>query len=370
MDFLSEIIAVKKQRVAAAKERVSFELIRDQGGARAATNSLSFANAFRGYRGNLIAEFKRRSPSKGKINSHAEPAEMALLYQSGGAAAISVLTEEDYFEGSLEDLRQVRQVTSLPVLRKDFIFDEYQVYESAAAGASALLLIVAALDDETLTKLREITEDELGLTALVEVHTRSELDRAVNCGARVIGVNNRDLRTFNVSIETSLQLARAAHRDAILISESGLTPATVRQLREAGYRGFLVGEALMRAGDPAGAVREFLEEPPGHEPMRSVWVKICGITNIDDAQAAISVGADMLGFNFYRPSPRYIEPQAATEIIKAIRSNAGGRDRSASMVGVFVDESIENVSRIADEIGLDGIQLHGEETAEYCRRLK
>ena len=370
MDFLSEIMAVKKRRVAAAKERVSFEQVRDHGRARAATNSLSFANAFRSYRGNLIAEFKRRSPSKGKINSHAEPAEMALLYQSGGAAAISVLTVEDYFEGSLEDLRQVRQVTSLPVLRKDFIFDEYQVYESAAAGASALLLIVAALDDETLRNLRAITEDELGLTALVEVHTRSELDRAVNCGARVIGVNNRDLRTFNVSIETSLQLARAAPRDAILISESGLTPATVRQLREAGYRGFLVGEALMRAGDPAGAVREFLEEPPGHEPMRSVRVKICGITNIDDAQAAISAGADMLGFNFYRPSPRYIEPQAATEIIKAIRSNAGGRDRSASMVGVFVDESIENVSRIADEIGLDGIQLHGEETAEYCQRLK
>ena len=370
MDFLSEIIAVKKRRVAAAKERVSFELIRDQGRARAATNSLSFANAFRSYRGNLIAEFKRRSPSKGKINSQAEPAEMALLYESGGAAAISVLTEEDYFEGSLEDLRQVRQVTSLPVLRKDFIFDEYQVYESAAAGASALLLIVAALDDETLRNLRAITEDELGLTALVEVHTRSELDRAVNCGARVIGVNNRDLRTFNVSIETSLQLAKAAPRDAILISESGLTPASVRELREAGYRGFLVGETLMRASDPAGAVREFLEEPQGHEPTRSVWVKICGITNIDDAQAAISAGADMLGFNFYRPSPRYIEPQAATEIIKAIRSNAGGRDRSASMVGVFVDESIENVSRIADEIGLDGIQLHGEETAEYCRRLK
>jgi len=370
MDFLSEIMAVKKRRVAAAKERVSFEQVRDHGRARAATNSLSFANAFRSYRGNLIAEFKRRSPSKGKINSQAEPAEMALLYESGGAAAISVLTEEDYFEGSLEDLRQVRQVTSLPVLRKDFIFDEYQVYESAAAGASALLLIVAALDDETLRNLRAITEDELGLTALVEVHTRSELDRAVNCGARVIGVNNRDLRTFNVSIETSLQLARAAPRDAILISESGLTPATVRQLREAGYRGFLVGEALMRAGDPAGAVREFLEEPPGHEPMRSVRVKICGITNIDDAQAAISAGADMLGFNFYRPSPRYIEPQATAEIIKAIRSRAGGKARSASMVGVFVDEPIENVSRIADEAGLDGIQLHGEETAEYCRRLK
>lgn len=370
MDFLSEIIAVKKQRVAAAKERVSFEQIRDHGRARATTNSLNFANAFRSYRGNLIAEFKRRSPSKGKINSQAEPAKMALLYESGGAAAISVLTEEDYFAGSLEDLRQVRQVISLPILRKDFIFDEYQVYESAAAGASALLLIVAALDDETLRNLRAITEDELGLTALVEVHTSSELDRAVNCGARVIGVNNRDLRTFNVSIDTSLQLAKVAPRDAILISESGLTPATVRQLREAGYRGFLVGEALMRAGDPARAVREFIEKPEGHQQTRSIWVKICGITSIDDARAAISAGADMLGFNFYRPSPRYIEPQAAGEIINAIRSKAGGKDPSVSMVGVFVNESIENVSRISDEAGLDGIQLHGEETAEYCRRLK
>jgi indole-3-glycerol phosphate synthase/phosphoribosylanthranilate isomerase len=370
MDFLSEIIAVKKQRVAAAKEHVSFEQIRDHGRARAATNNLSFANALRSYRGNLIAEFKRRSPSKGKISSQAEPAKMALLYQSGGAAAISVLTEEDYFGGSLEDLRQVRQVISLPILRKDFIFDEYQVYESAAAGASALLLIVAALDDETLRKLRAITEDELGLTALVEVHTRSELDRAVNCGARVIGVNNRDLRTFNVSIETSLQLAEVVPRDAILISESGLTPETVRQLREAGYRGFLVGEALMVAPDPVRAVREFLGEPEGFQQPQSVSVKICGITSIDDARAAISAGADMLGFNFYQPSPRFIEPPAAAEIVNSIRSEARRSQRSPSMVGVFVDESIEDVARIADAVGLDGIQLHGEETAEYCQRLK
>ena len=370
MDFLSEIIAVKKQRVAAAKERVSFEQIRDHGRAQAATNNLSFANALRSYRGNLIAEFKRRSPSKGKINSQAEPAEMALLYQSGGAAAISVLTEEDYFGGSLEDLRQVRQVTSLPILRKDFIFEEYQVYESAAAGASALLLIVAALDDETLRKLRAITEDELGLTALVEVHTRSELDRAVNCGALVIGVNNRDLRTFNVSIETSRQLAKVAPRDAILISESGLTPDTVRQLREAGYRGFLVGEVLMRAPDPVRAVREFLEEPEGFHQPQSVSVKICGLTSIDDARAAISAGADLLGFNFYRSSPRFIEPQAAAEIIKSIRTEVRVNNRSPSMVGVFVDASIEDVTRITDEADLDGIQLHGEESAEYCRRLK
>jgi indole-3-glycerol phosphate synthase/phosphoribosylanthranilate isomerase/anthranilate synthase/indole-3-glycerol phosphate synthase/phosphoribosylanthranilate isomerase len=372
MDFLSEIIAVKRQRVAAAKARMTFKEIRELGQARAATNSLNLADALRSNRGiNLIAEFKRRSPSKGKINSQADPVTTAQLYESAGAAAVSVLTEEDYFAGSLEDLRLIRERSfSLPILRKDFIFDEYQVYESAWAGANALLLIVAALDDETLRKLRAITEDELGLTALVEVHTSSELDRAVNCGARVIGVNNRDLRTFNVSIDTSLQLAKLAPRDAILISESGLTPATVRQLREAGYRGFLVGEALMRASDPAAAVREFLEEPEGHQQSRSIRVKICGITSIDDARAALSAGADMLGFNFYRPSPRYIEPQAAAEIINAIRSKVSGNDRPASMVGVFVDEAIENVSRIAHEAGLDGTQLHGEETAEYCRRLK
>ena len=371
MDFLSEIIAVKKQRVAAAKTRLTFEQVRERGRIRAGSNNLNFADALRSCRAiNLIAEFKRRSPSKGKINSQADPVTMAQLYEAAGAAAVSVLTEEDYFDGSLEDLRLTREVTSLPVLRKDFIFDDYQVYESAWAGANALLLIVAALNDETLRKLRAITEDELGMTALVEVHTKSELDRAVDCGARVIGVNNRDLRTFNVSIDTSLQLAKVAPRDAILISESGLTPDAVRQLSDAGYQGFLVGEALMRASDPAKALREFIEEPEGHRVARSVFVKICGITNIDDARAAVSAGADMLGFNFYRPSPRFIEPPSAAEIIKAIRSEAVGKNRSASIIGVFVNESIENVARIADEAGLDGIQLHGEEIVEYCRRLK
>lgn len=371
MDFLSEILAVKRQRLAAARTRLSFDQIRDQGRAITATQGLNFADALCSYSGiNLIAEFKRRSPSKGRINSQAKPAAMALLYETAGAAALSVLTEEDYFDGSLEDLRLVRQVSSLPLLRKDFIFDEYQVYESAAAGASALLLIVAALDDETLRKLRAITEDELGMTALVEVHTKEEFDRAVNCGARVIGVNNRDLRSFNVSIEISLQLAKAAPRETILVSESGLTPQTVRELRAAGYRGFLVGESLMRAPDPARALREFIQVPEPHLPSRDVRVKICGITNLDDARAAVAAGADMLGFNFYRPSPRFIEPHAAAEIITAIRSEASGKNRAASMIGVFVDESIESVSRIAEEVGLDGIQLHGDEIIEYCRRLK
>src|SRR5438132_9921356 len=209
MDFLSQIIALKRQRLAAAKSRLSQEKMRDRAyHFRGGSASHLLTDALQSYRGiNIIAEFKRRSPSKGNINSRAEPAALAAIYDSAGAAAISVLTEEDYFNGSLDDLRQVREATRLPILRKDFIIDEYQVYESAAARADALLLIVAALDDETLTKLRTITEEEMRMDALVEVHTKAEFERAVSCGARLIGVNNRDLHDFNVSTKTSYLLA-------------------------------------------------------------------------------------------------------------------------------------------------------------------
>jgi indole-3-glycerol phosphate synthase len=212
---------------------------------------------------NIIAEFKRRSPSKGEINRGADAIEMTRAYESAGAAAVSILTEEDHFDGSLDDLRVVRQAIELPILRKDFIIDEYQVYESAAAGADALLLIVAALDDQALVCLRRIAEEELGMDALVEVHAKEELDRALSSGARLIGVNNRDLRTFSVSIATSAQLARAVPDDVFLVSESGLNPEEVRKLRAVGYKGFLVGEALMRADDPANLLKEFTQGREG-----------------------------------------------------------------------------------------------------------
>ena len=368
MDFLSEIIRAKRQRVEAAKARVPIERIRELARLRFGSRRLTSALRDR-TRPNIIAEFNRRSPSKGPIKSAADPATTAQIYESAGAAAISVLTEEDYFDGSLDDLRRVRDASTLPVLRKDFIFEEYQVYESAAAGAAALLLIVAALDDQTLLRLREVAEDELGMDALVEVHTRDELDRAVACGARLIGVNNRDLRTFEVSIATSQLLARAAPENTILVSESGLTPADVRDLRRIGYRGFLVGETLMRAGDADKAIRDFIGEPEPLAP-RSVSVKMCGITNVEDARAAVEAGADMLGFNFYRPSPRFIEPEAAREIITAVRAEDRSENARPIMLGVFVNESVEKVIRIAELSGLDGIQLHGDETVEYCRELK
>jgi indole-3-glycerol phosphate synthase len=243
MNVLSEIIAKKRERVREAKARA---------------NPHAFRRALEKDGVNIIAEFKRRSPSKGMIREGANPIEIARAYEAGGAVAMSVLTEEDYFAGSLNDLRQVKSAVDLPVLRKDFIVEEYQVYESAAAGADAILLIVAALDDESLVRLRRLAEEELQMDALIEAHTSDEMKRAVACGAKLIGVNNRDLRTFEVSLETSLSLAREAPSDALLISESGLNNAAdLQRLYDAGYRGFLIGETLMRADDPAAALRSF-----------------------------------------------------------------------------------------------------------------
>ncbi len=258
MDILAQIISTKKERVADAKRDVSLERMRSKAhDARHSAQPRALRNALNTPALNVIDEFKRRSPSKGIIRPNAKLSHIATSYESAGAIAISVLTEADHFSGSLDDLREARSTVQLPLLRKDFIFDEYQVYESAAAGADALLLIVAALDDDQLSHLRRLTEDELGMDALVEVHTSEEMKRAAAANANLIGVNNRNLRTFEVSLETSIALANEAPRDATLISESGLnTHADLQRLHAAGYRGFLIGETLMRADDPAQMLRD------------------------------------------------------------------------------------------------------------------
>jgi len=207
----------------------------------------------------IIAEFKRKSPSVGIIRDGLSTADIARRYERGGACAISVLTDEEYFGGSLEDLSAARSSAKLPVLRKDFIIDPIQIYEAAIAGADAVLLIVAALDDALLRKLREVAEDELGLDALVEVHTSDELRRALDAGAKIIGANNRDLKTFQISLNTSERLIAETPPDSIMISESGLQNAeSLCRLRSLGFRGFLIGEALMRVGDPETALRDLI----------------------------------------------------------------------------------------------------------------
>jgi indole-3-glycerol phosphate synthase len=255
MSFLSEIIERKRQRVEEAKRSISLDPSQTRLGEHRFRKALLRDGI------NIIAEFKRRSPSKGPIRANADLRQIIKSYEAGGAAAISVLTEEDYFSGSLDDLRSVKKCVDLPVLRKDFVVDEYQVYESAAAGADAVLLIVAALDDDTLLRLRRLIEDELSMDALVEVHDHDEMQRAIACGATLIGVNNRNLHTFAVSLETSLSLISDAPKDAVLISESGLNNATdLARLRNAGYRAFLIGESLMRSENPETALRNLINQ--------------------------------------------------------------------------------------------------------------
>ncbi|MDT7779864.1 MAG: indole-3-glycerol phosphate synthase [Acidobacteriota bacterium] len=260
-DFLSKIIEKKSERLAEARAARTLEEVRGEASAaRARARQSALREALEDKsRVNIIAEFKRASPSKGEIRLGASVGETVRAYERGGAAALSVLTEEDFFRGSLDDLAEAKASTRLPVLRKDFIFDEYQVYESAIAGADALLLIVAALDDAKLKTLLALTERELGMDALVEVHTASELRRAHEAGARLIGVNNRDLHSFKVSLETSVELAARAPAHALLVSESGLrNAADIRRLRACGFQAFLIGETLMRAERPEEALRALI----------------------------------------------------------------------------------------------------------------
>jgi indole-3-glycerol phosphate synthase len=211
-------------------------------------------------RTNVVAEIKHRSPSKGVIRAEFDPAAIADSYQAAGSAGLSVLTEEDFFGGSLDHLGLVRKRVTLPLLRKDFIFDEYQLYESSEAGADAVLLIVAVLEDALLSSLI-ILSQHLGIDALVEVHNEPELDRALRADARLIGVNNRDLTTFKVDLNTSMKLASLVPDNITLISESGINSGDqIVHLKKLGYSGFLIGEHLMRSVDPGESLRNLLSQ--------------------------------------------------------------------------------------------------------------
>jgi len=214
---------------------------------------------------NVISELKKASPSLGVIREKYSPAMLAAGLEGAGAAALSVLTEEDFFFGSLGDLKEASKTTQIPILRKDFIIDPWQVWETRAAGADSFLLIAAVLDDETLRDLLELGRT-LKMEPLVEVHSRGELERALKAGARIIGVNNRDLRDFQVHLETSLELVETIPEECIAVSESGLhSYEDLNRLHNAGFDAFLIGEHLMKRDDPGAALRELLR-PSGIEP--------------------------------------------------------------------------------------------------------
>ncbi|MFQ5471519.1 MAG: indole-3-glycerol phosphate synthase TrpC [Dehalococcoidia bacterium] len=254
--FLDQIVSDKRDELAAAKAAVPLSELRSR--LADAPSPRPFIAALAGTKISLIAEVKKASPSKGLLRADFDPIDIANRYATSGAAAISVLTDAKHFQGSLEHLESIREALpgGPPLLRKDFIFDEYQIYEARAHGADALLLIVAMLEQPLLDALLARTQ-ELGMTALVEVHDESEMERAASSGAELIGVNNRDLRTFDVDLATSERLAPLAPPGATIVAESGIsTRDDIRRLEGAGVDAVLIGEALVTSSDPGEKIKE------------------------------------------------------------------------------------------------------------------
>jgi len=253
-DLLATIVAATR-RVTAVRRAIEPDAVLERRAGEKTPNGAGFQEALtQRERVNLIAECKRRSPSKGVLCERYDPVAIARQYAAGGAAAISVLTEPTFFDGALEHLAAVRAAVQVPLLRKDFIVDEYQLLEARAAGADAVLLIVAGLSQGDLVRLRE-RATALGLAALVEVHDEHELSRAIDSGARIVGVNNRNLRTLAVDVEASFRLAARMPPGVVAVSESGLqSRADVERLSAAGYHAYLIGERFMTDPDPAAAI--------------------------------------------------------------------------------------------------------------------
>ena len=255
-DILDKIVAVKREEVAAALKQKSLAVVRADAESRVLTRDFEGAMRAKIAKGQaaVIAEIKKASPSKGVLRADFIPADIAQSYAEFGAACLSVLTDKQFFQGSVDYLKQARASCDLPVLRKDFMIDAYQVYEARAMGADAILLIAACLDDAQMAEMEAVARS-LDMAVLVEVHDRAELERALKLKTRLVGINNRNLKTFEVSLQTTLDMLPDVPADRLLVTESGIqTPEDVRRMREVQVNAFLVGEAFMRAREPGEAL--------------------------------------------------------------------------------------------------------------------
>jgi indole-3-glycerol phosphate synthase/phosphoribosylanthranilate isomerase len=315
----------------------------------------------------MIAEVKRASPSKGMLAPHLDPVATARLYEANGAAAISVLTEPHFFLGSPEYLTAIKKAVGVPVLRKDFIVEEYQVYEARAWGADAILLICAILDDTQLRSLLRLA-NEYQMRCLVEVHSREEAQRAVDAGARIIGVNSRDLTTFKMNPYLLRELRQIIPVDRVVVAESGIhTGADARRLARYDVQAMLVGESLVKSQNIPAQMHTLL-----HEANAGTQVKICGLRTSEHIQVAAEAGADLLGFIFHEPSHRYIQPQQVASVLEGSESFATSVEGRTipDLVGVFVNKEAAYINEVVEQAGLHFVQLHGNETPEFCQRIQ
>jgi len=329
--ILQKIIENKKKELA---------LINDFG--RLKPSERNFKACLKG-KNNIIAEIKKKSPSEGSLFG-GDVKDIAGIYDKY-ANAISIVVDKKFFGGDKKDIQKIKEVTSLPILCKDFIIDEKQILELRHYGADAVLLIAPILSKEQINRFVDAAR-EYNMDCLVEVHTEEELKKVLETKAELIGINNRDLSTFKVNLEITKKLKKLIPKDKLIVSESGFN--NINGINSADVNAVLIGTSLLKSKDISKKLSS----------LRKPKVKICGITNIEDAYNAVKYGADLLGFNFYEKSPRYIKPENAKKIIEKLANNV-------AIVGVFVNEKIEKVKEIA-KIGLDVLQFHGDESPEYC----
>ena len=371
--ILDKIIEATKIRVAQEKQVESPEAVKAAALALPSDTGFPFEAALRQQDFNFICEVKKASPSKGIIAEHFPYLEIAKEYEVAGAAAISVLTEPDFFKGDKKYLQEIASTVKIPVLRKDFIIDEYQIYQAKVWGASAILLICACLDVPMLTKFRELA-DSLGLASLVEAHDEKEVQMAIDCGARIIGVNNRNLKDFTVDVQNSVRLRNLVQDDVIFVSESGLeTPEDIQVLRDNNIGVALMGETFMRSPNKVEKLA-YLYGPTYYTPK----VKMCGISKVETIPAVVEAKPDYMGLVF-APSKRQVTVDQAKILVEELHRGYAKKygsdtehDKNGTIktVGVFVNETVENLVTIANEANLDAVQLHGDEDEAFIQSLK
>ena len=375
--ILDKIIEATKIRVAQEKQVESPESVKAAALALPSDTGFPFEAALRQQDFNFICEVKKASPSKGIIAEHFPYLEIAKEYEVAGAAAISVLTEPDFFKGDKKYLQEIASTIKIPVLRKDFIIDEDQIYQAKVWGASAILLICACLDVPTLTKFRELA-DSLGLSSLVEAHDEHEVQMAIDCGARIIGVNNRNLKDFTVDVQNSVRLRNLVQDDVIFVSESGLeTPEDIQVLRDNNIGVALMGETFMRSPNKVEKLA-YLYGPTYYTPK----VKMCGISKVETIPAVVEAKPDYMGLVF-APSKRQVTVDQAKILVSELHKQYANRynrnviqwsndvvQEFIKTVGIFVNETLDNLVTIATEVNLDAVQLHGDEDEAFIQSLK